>query len=177
MYRPETVGSADPGTGGVFFTADQHFGHRNIIRYCGRPFAGIEEMDRAMAEAWNAAVGPGDAVFHLGDFALGSADGIAELLARLNGYKVLILGNHDRSAKRMVELGFDEAYREARHEGWRLVHWPPLDEDREPTLCGHVHGLWARRGSAINVGVDVRGLRAQDARRDPPGARRGADQP
>jgi calcineurin-like phosphoesterase family protein len=142
----------------TFFTADHHFGHRNIIRYCGRPFADVEEMDRAMVESWNAAVRPGDAVFHLGDFALGSAESIAELLATLNGYKLLVLGNHDRSAKRIVELGFDEACREADHGGGRLVHWPPPD-DREPTLCGHVHGLWASRGRVINVGVDVRGYR------------------
>lgn len=145
-------------TGKVFFTADHHFGHRNIIRYCGRPFADVEEMDRAMVERWNAAVRPGDTVFHLGDFALGSAGRIAELLSALNGYKVLILGNHDRSAKRMVELGFDEAHREADHDGWKLKHRPSPD-DREPTLCGHVHDLWTSQDRTINVGVDVQGYR------------------
>lgn len=143
--------------GQILFTADHHFGHRAIIGYCHRPFADVAEMDRAMIESWNRAVRPEDAVFHLGDFALGPAERIAELLAGLNGYKVLVLGNHDRSAKRMVELGFDEACKEAAHEGWCLRHWPPPEGDAAPTLCGHVHGLWERRGAAVNVGVDVRG--------------------
>lgn len=141
------------------FTADHHFSHANIIPYSKRPFASAGEMDGEMMLRWNEAVSPGDAVYHLGDFALASANRIAELLTGLNGYKILICGNHDRSAKRMVELGFDEAYGEAEHEGWRLVHRPPADPDRK-TLCGHVHGLWMTRGSPecpmINVGVDVR---------------------
>lgn len=122
-------------------------------------------MNREMVQLWNETVSPGDTVYHLGDFALASADRIEELLAGLNGYKILILGNHDRSAKRMVELGFNEAYKEAEHEGWRLVHWPPGDPDNpgRKTLCGHVHGLWTARGTQehplINVGVDVQGYR------------------
>ena len=32
----------------VFFTADLHFGHANIIRHCVRPFASVEEMDAAL---------------------------------------------------------------------------------------------------------------------------------
>ena len=32
----------------VWFTADTHIGHRNIIRYCKRPFACVEEMNEAL---------------------------------------------------------------------------------------------------------------------------------
>lgn len=146
----------------IYITADHHFGHANIIEYAGRRFASVQKMDRAMTRQWNDTVGPDDTVYHLGDFALASADRIAELVADLNGYKILITGNHDRSPKRMVELGFDEAYKEAEYAGWRLLHWPPEDPERR-TLCGHVHGLWAWRRTPqypqINVGVDVRGYR------------------
>jgi calcineurin-like phosphoesterase family protein len=85
--------------GGTFSTADRHFGHAAIVRYCGRPFTGVGEMDRAMVDSWNAAVRPEDVVHHLGDFALGPAARIEELLAVLSGYKVLFLGYHDRSAR------------------------------------------------------------------------------
>jgi len=33
-----------------WFIADFHLGHSNIIRYCTRPFATIEEMDQAILE-------------------------------------------------------------------------------------------------------------------------------
>ena len=51
----------------IFFTADHHFGHANIIRHCSRPFHSVEEMDGALLERWNAAVGQQDTVYILGD--------------------------------------------------------------------------------------------------------------
>lgn len=29
----------------VFFTSDTHFGHANIIKYCGRPYRDVTQMD------------------------------------------------------------------------------------------------------------------------------------
>ena len=46
----------------TYFTADQHFGHFNIIRLSHRPFASLDEMNEAMIAKWNAKVKPGDAV-------------------------------------------------------------------------------------------------------------------
>ena len=69
----------------LFFTADTHFGHANIIKYCHRPFATVEEMDEALVRNWNAVVSPDATVFHLGDFALDSKERWKELFERLNG--------------------------------------------------------------------------------------------
>ena len=52
----------------VFFTSDTHFDHEAIIWLCNRPFTCVEEMNDKLIENWNATVGPGDTVFHLGDF-------------------------------------------------------------------------------------------------------------
>ena len=46
----------------VFFTSDTHFGHENVIRFDGRPFASVEEMDAELIRRWNAKVGKGDLV-------------------------------------------------------------------------------------------------------------------
>ena len=54
-----------------WFTSDLHFGHSNIIRYSGCPFADTGEMNEALIDRWNAVVGNGDEVWVLGDVALG----------------------------------------------------------------------------------------------------------
>ncbi|KKN85752.1 hypothetical protein LCGC14_0275570 [marine sediment metagenome] len=82
----------------VWFTADQHFGHRNIIKFCNRPFESVEEMDAEMIRRWNAVVEPGDAVYHLGDFTMEGYAYAKEIFAQLNGrVRILsLLWHHDR---------------------------------------------------------------------------------
>ena len=92
----------------VFLTSDTHFGHENIIRYCGRPFANADEMDAEMIRRWNLTVRPGDVVLHLGDFAYKTRRGISEVLAQLNGIKYLVQGNHDDTKKIQKAEGFEQ---------------------------------------------------------------------
>jgi len=79
-----------------FFTSDTHFGHQRIIELCERPFSSVEEMNEVMIDNWNSVVKPDDVVIHLGDVALGKIADSLPLVGRLNGYKVLVPGNHDR---------------------------------------------------------------------------------
>jgi len=89
----------------VFFTADTHFGHQNIIKYCLRPFETADEMDEEMTQRWNSVVKPQDTVYHLGDFAWWhwSASHVTMQVERLNGHKHLIYGNHDRKTTRQSQ--------------------------------------------------------------------------
>ena len=140
--------------GEVFFTSDTHFNHANIIKYCKRPFASVEEMNGEMISRWNKVVRPRDTVYHLGDFALGLATEWPKLFAQLNGAKkMLIRGNHDRAAKKMLEVGFTEVQNELEWNGWWLRHRPVKTPKK--LLCGHIHEKWLRLGWVINVGVDV----------------------
>jgi predicted NUDIX family phosphoesterase len=84
----------------VFFTADTHFGHRNVINYSKRPFRDIEEMDEALIANWNAVIRPGDLVYHLGDFALCDVERATKIVARLVGQKYLVFGNHDKALRK-----------------------------------------------------------------------------
>lgn len=79
----------------VFFTADTHFGHGNIIRYSDRPFDTVHEMNVEMATRWNAVVGPNDTVYHAGDVGFGAPHRLRSILDRLNGTIHLVVGNHD----------------------------------------------------------------------------------
>lgn len=81
----------------VWFTADLHLGHRNIIEHCHRPWATVEEMDEALISNWNNRVKPGDSVYVLGDIAMCKPERAIEFVRRLRGQKFLIVGNHDKS--------------------------------------------------------------------------------
>ena len=94
-----------------FFIGDCHFGHRNIIKYCNRPFANVEEMTEGLIKNWNSVVGKNDIVYVVGDFALCGKQKIIEIGNRLNGRKRLILGNHDgASIVTYREAGFEFIY-------------------------------------------------------------------
>ena len=165
---PET----DPAR--IWFTADTHFGHANIIRYCDRPFGSLEEMDEALIERWNERVASGDVVYHLGDVALCSPGRLEEILDRLQGTIYLVTGNHERSARACEErFGWVRDYHELRvndEEGpnlgaqlvvlfhyaqrvWNAAHHGSWQ------LYGHSHGQLPDdpRLLAIDVGVDCHG--------------------
>ena len=168
-----------------FWTSDLHLGHVNIIRYCHRPFADVDDMNEGLIQRWNETVAATDEVWVLGDFALGQIAHTLPMAHRLNGRKVLVTGNHDRcwgagwhSTKRWVEryhdAGFDHVLQGA--VPIRLGPYDALachlpyqgdshDDDRfvaqrpvdhgQVLLHGHVHDTWKINGRQINVGTDV----------------------
>ena len=92
----------------TWITSDNHFYHNNIITYCDRPFNNVNEMNEIMIKNWNNVVGEEDIVYHLGDFALTGIEKAKEICEMLNGYKILVKGNHDASKSKMLRMGFDE---------------------------------------------------------------------
>lgn len=98
-----------------FFTSDTHFGHNNIIKYSSRPFVDYDEMDWKIVDNWNSVIGDVDVVYHLGDVAMGPSDRWDNIMKSLNGYKVLVVGNHDRifsAEKARQREKWDEKYHE-----------------------------------------------------------------
>lgn len=83
----------------VFLTSDTHFGHAGVCKFLRgdgtklRPWDNPDEMDEEMVKRWNETVKPNDKVYHLGDVVINRK--ALKTLARLNGDKVLIKGNHD----------------------------------------------------------------------------------
>ena len=169
----------------VWFTADLHLGHANIIRYSDRPFAGVDDMNAGLVDRWNESVRPQDTVWVLGDVALGRIIDTLPLVGRLHGHKLLVAGNHDRCwaghgrraagwSGRYLDAGFDEVHQGAVSvdlDGTKVLacHFPYRGdsddhdryvENRPPDrgrwlLHGHVHERWRQRGRMINVGVDA----------------------
>ena len=79
----------------IYFIADTHFNHANIIKYCNRPFKNTYEMNEYIIKKWNSVVKEADTVYHLGDVGFGSLQEVKSLVERLNGRKILLRGNHD----------------------------------------------------------------------------------
>ena len=144
----------------AFFTADTHFGDHRTLNIHKRPFASVAEMDDALEHAWNAAVGPDDEVWHLGDFARTAAVA-ARVLPRLNGTKHLILGNNDPEPQAPGWASV-RAYAETQVDGRALVlcHYPFRTWNGAHrgalNLHGHSHGRLKPLPRQFDVGVDAR---------------------
>lgn len=161
----------------IFFTADLHLGHANIIEYSGRPFADVDEMNRALIDNWNAVVSDRDTVYVLGDLALGKINETLPLARELRGRKLLVPGNHDRCwtghKKVQIQMYEDQGIEVmpscVRLGRYLLCHFPYTVDERHGDrygahrplnlgrhlLHGHVHEAWKVSGRQTNVGVDV----------------------
>ena len=92
----------------IFYIADWHYNHANILSYDNRPFKTVEEMDAALVERWNATVTSADTVYVLGDMFWGGETKAVPVLDSLNGKKILIKGNHDRCKNTEFRKRFDQ---------------------------------------------------------------------
>ena len=154
----------------LWFTADTHFGHRNILKYSNRPFDSVDEMDESLIANWNARVRPDDKVYHLGDVGLCSPGYLEDLLDQLNGKIYLIKGNHEKPAlscrhrfewiKDYYELVVDDP---DAHRGKRLIclmHYAMrvwnVSHHGSWHLYGHSHGSLPDdpKALAFDAGVD-----------------------
>ena len=94
----------------TFVIGDNHFFHNNIIKYENRPFNSVDEMNESMIAQWNSEVSKKSKIIVCGDWIFGSKANIEAIVPRLNGYKILIIGNHDNYTPRYYNsIGVEEA--------------------------------------------------------------------
>lgn len=168
----------------IWFTADTHFFHKNILKLSYRPFETLEEMHEHFIEQWNRRVHKRDVSYWLGDVTFGSHTLTAEILGRMNGRKILVKGNHDANASKMLKIGFEEVHEnifidlpngtkvflshfpyhpmdestknpDGTQQDRRYLHKRIVDDGSTWLLHGHIHERWLQNGRMINVGVDV----------------------
>lgn len=98
----------------IWFISDTHFDHKNIIEYCNRPFASVEEMNNEIQGLWEATIAPDDRVFFLGDLAFKCHDrGPRWWLKQLPGRLIFIKGSHDSGIRPTSVVPGVEVYRSA----------------------------------------------------------------
>ena len=161
----------------IFFTADTHFCHGNIINICNRPFKDTEAMNKTLINNWNTYVTDHDEVYILGDFMhKGNAKTANEILSRLKGKKYLIKGNHENYLSdphfNLHLFEWIKDYHAVTLDGIKFIlfHYPILEWDNyfrgSIHLYGHVHNSGIRHPEygeklqllgprAVNIGVDV----------------------
>jgi calcineurin-like phosphoesterase family protein len=116
-----------------------------------RPWDDPQEMDEAMIERWNERVRPNDKVYHLGDVVINRKSLVT--LARLNGDKVLIRGNHDIFRDDEYRKYFRELRAYHVMNGMILSHIPihPESLGRFGTnIHGHLHANRVMKAKGIN---------------------------
>lgn len=165
----------------VWFTSDWHFGHKNVINYCNRPYKDVEQMHKALIKIWNKTVKPQDTVYFLGDFSLNPK--WSRLLVKdLNGKKIMVAGNHD--ACHISNKKHEKFINKYREDGWLevypyylhlklknnllvlLSHLPyddeydsrykeyKIDDEGNWLLHGHLHAHYRKNGRQIDVALD-----------------------
>jgi len=156
-----------------YYISDLHFGHANIIKLCDRPFADLLEMDETLIANWNDRVTNGDEIYIIGDLFFRAADNPNVYLARLKGRKHLVLGNHDTSWIKKVDLNkyFQSVERLAVINTGKfkatLCHYPMMSFEGAYLLYGHIHNhkndtywpLLAKMENALNTCVEVNDFR------------------
>lgn len=155
----------------IFFTSDSHLGHSKILDYCNRPFKNVDEMGEALIENWNKVVTQNDIIYHLGDFSFyKDTNKTIHILNRLNGNKILIMGNHDKHMHDSVIKKFNSVHTmydlyvndpEAHHgkqlivllhysmNVWNRCHYGSYH------LFGHSHGSLPDNPNSLSIDVGV----------------------
>jgi calcineurin-like phosphoesterase family protein len=160
----------------MFFTADLHFNHKNISRFCNRPFSSVHEMNKKLTSNWNKTVNKNDSVYILGDLVIKPKEA-PKFLQKLNGKKFYILGNHDCRAEKYIRRWEEEndskLVEEVSHFAffkmnknlfslchyamrvWNKSHWNSSScSAKSYQLHGHSHGELPPLPFQLDVGVD-----------------------
>lgn len=86
----------------IWFSADFHISHNNILKYCNRPFSNIQDHDNHIITQINKCVKSNDTLYFLGDLLFANkkyyAQNLFNLLSKINCNDIRWLhGNHDPS--------------------------------------------------------------------------------
>jgi calcineurin-like phosphoesterase family protein len=143
----------------TFLVSDTHFGHAGVCRFTEadgvtkiRPWTDPDEMDEEMIRRWNDRVRPADKVYHLGDVVINRR--ALPTLARLNGDKVLIRGNHDIFRDEEYRVYFRELRAYHVLNGMILSHIPVHEASLGRfgvNIHGHLHTNRVRKARGVDA--------------------------
>lgn len=144
----------------IWVTSDLHFNHKNIIGYCREQFHTIEEHNEYIIQRFNSVVMKDDLVYILGDVGFTPAKELKPLIQKLNGRKILIVGNHDKFTDgEYLSMGFIQVHRHPVYFSTNIIlsHIPIIEAYNNPWVInvhGHVHNGKINLSNYFNVNVE-----------------------
>lgn len=122
----------------VKWIADLHLGHKNIATHRG--FQDEFYHDEHIIEQWNMSTNKRDTVFILGDVTMEISRNY-DILDRLNGRKIVVLGNHDlRQHVPKLLKHVDQVLGCMKYKGYLVTHVPIHPMEFEYRVKGNIHG-------------------------------------
>lgn len=138
-----------------FVIGDLHFGEETLFELVySDTFASKEDYINRVIKNYNRLVTEDAVVVFLGD--LGRKDAVKQYIPLLNGYKILILGNHDTYAKAFYTELFDEVYDHPLFVRNRIVlsHEPIPVEPGVINVHGHTHHVFLASNAHFNYCIE-----------------------
>lgn len=132
----------------IFFASDHHFNHANILTFKRddgtplREFVDVDHMNEHIVNCHNLVVKPGDKTYFLGDVTMDRKGKGLEILARMNGEKILIKGNHDLAKPEAYLRYFKDIRGSHQFDGLIMTHIPIHSESLARwglNVHGHLH--------------------------------------
>lgn len=124
----------------IKFWSDTHFFQEKIIGYTNRPYANIAEMHERMVANFIANVSDTDIVIWVGDVSFAGVTTTNEILDRLPGYNILVVGNHDldRHTGKLKMMNFKEIHTNLVFDEFVVTHHPW--KQHLPSGMWNIHG-------------------------------------
>lgn len=150
----------------VRFISDYHFGHELIKNIRG--FIDLPTMNEFIIDTHNSVVNKKDLTYILGDISMHNPN-YYRFLDRMNGRKIIILGNHDKPKDVLKLLNHCESvagmikYSSKEYGRFFLTHAPmiPANEPEKSKLAGNIHGHVHQNtiNNSFNINVSCENLK------------------
>lgn len=153
----------------TLFTSDVHFHHKNIVKFTNRGKDTTQDNhDEWLIELWNSQVNNQDKIYMLGDFSFSHKyDEVADVVDRLNGQKLFLVGNHDShetflqlKKDKLISNFYDTKHIKIKGNAVHMYHFAIESWNKQGHggwhLHGHCHGnlLTQNIGKRLDVGLD-----------------------
>ena len=144
----------------IWVTSDLHLNHPGILETC-RKFSDINEHNEYIIKQYNSVVDKDDLVYILGDVGFTPMKDLSPLIQRLNGRKVLVLGNHDKGTEgEYRKMGFIDVKDSPFYYSSSIIlsHEPAYEAFNNPyvyNIYGHLHQAVVDLPNYINANVEL----------------------